>query len=725
MRSMPSSFTTPLRQILTVSLLLAFVFSGCGVYFNTFFNANKSFKQAEKTRKGNLSGSGGDADYKLAIEKTQKIVENFPKSSYYDDALYILAVSLYRTKQFNRAERRFRDLQEQFPDGKYANRIPLFLAQTKRELNEIDSAIVLFKQVASTSLDKTERAEASLELGRYYSKEKKPVEARPYLIAVRDSVGNDTQREQAQGLLADGYLASFDPNNALAAYLDIAKTSRDPEGKFRAQRKAIESAYLVRQVEFGQSILNDLIRDKANHDSVGVLRLKLAEGYEIDEEPILAREIYRDLAKDENKLIAAEANYRLGMMSQFDENDLISAKTYYEATVKLAPNSVPGQQSTKRSSDITKLQQMNKQIVLDSTASPEKINKAAKDAYDLADLFWTQFNQADSAVAELTWIIDSLPRADLAPNAMLFRAGILRETTADSLLVDSLLREVVERFPNSTSAEEARLVLGITSAPLDSLTPQYYVRQAESLYIDEGNVVAASAAYQEILTRFPDSKEVVVAEFAMIWLADQYNSPGDSSLVYAYQEYLDSFPQSDKASWIRTQLAGNLRTPQTLNQEEEQPTRNVASDSLRNQFTNEPFGEKDEGLGTGSRSVSDVEASLFVSIEGDTIIELNFPPEEFKKDFEFPLEAYVEGIREYILGFHLLLDFSGRVIQDSLRAPSSIDELNRRAEEAIESATFNATRVAQEIQRGNVRPSKINESSYWILYRWRIVVPNR
>jgi TolA-binding protein len=709
-----------------MSLLLAFISSGCGVYFNTFFNANKSFKQAEKTRKGNLAGSGGDADYKLAIEKTQKIVENFPKSSYYDDALYILAVSLYRTKQFNRAERRFRDLQEQFPDGKYANRIPLFLAQTKRELNEIDSAIVLFKRVASTSIDKTERAEASLELGRYYSKEKKPIEARPYLLAVRDSVGNDTQREQAQGLLADGYLASFDPNNALDAYLDIAKTSKDPEGKFRAQRKAIESAYLVRQVEFGQSILNDLIRDKANYDSAGVLRLKLAEGYEIDEEPVLAKEIYRDLAKDENKLIAAEANYRLGMMSQFDENDLISAKTYYEATVKLAPNSAPGQQSTKRSSDITKLQQMNKQIVLDSTASPEKINKAAKDAYDLAELFWTQFNQADSAVNELTWIIDSLPRADLAPNAMLFRAGIFRETTADSILVDSLLREVIERFPYSSSAEQARIVLGMTRATPDTLTPQYYVQQAESLYIDEADVVAAGAAYQEIVTRFPGSKEAIAAEFAMIWLTDQYASPGDSSLVYAYQEYLDSFPQSDKANWIRTQLAENLRTGQSRNEEERnQPTRVPSTDSLRSQLADEPFGEKEEGLGQGSRNVSDLEASLYVSIEGDTIIELTFPPEEFKKDFEFPVEAYVEGIREYILGFHLLLDFSGRVIKDSLRAPSAIDELNRRAEEVIETATFNATRVATEIQRGNVKPSKIDESSYWVLYRWKIVVPPR
>ncbi|NOY88732.1 MAG: hypothetical protein GXO93_04975, partial [FCB group bacterium] len=117
--------------LIIISLAISFI-GGC-VYYNTFYNARKNFNEAEKARKKSQYKNVriNVNSYKKAIEKSLKVIENYPNSKWYDDALYVLGVSYYYTKKYGSAERRFREILANYQDSKYADEAELYLAKTK------------------------------------------------------------------------------------------------------------------------------------------------------------------------------------------------------------------------------------------------------------------------------------------------------------------------------------------------------------------------------------------------------------------------------------------------------------------------------------------------------------------------------------------------------------------------------------------------------------------
>ena len=155
--------------LLAATLILG---SGCSVYFNTFFNAKKSFNAAEKASSESDRASAGAREYQAAIEKALKVVERHPNSKYYDDAVFMLGVSYFHTQQFAKAERRFRELLANYPETDFARRSKLYLAKTKLELGDIDDAMTMFGEIFDTGADRDFKADAAMGLGNFHHQEK-------------------------------------------------------------------------------------------------------------------------------------------------------------------------------------------------------------------------------------------------------------------------------------------------------------------------------------------------------------------------------------------------------------------------------------------------------------------------------------------------------------------------------------------------------------------------
>jgi len=105
--------------------------------YNTFYLAKKAFNEAESKRK-NAEKKGikfGTGRYKTAIEKTEKVIEKYPNSKYYDDALYVNGVSHYYTQDYHKASKRFRELIANFPESKFYKESQLYLAKAKLKLS--------------------------------------------------------------------------------------------------------------------------------------------------------------------------------------------------------------------------------------------------------------------------------------------------------------------------------------------------------------------------------------------------------------------------------------------------------------------------------------------------------------------------------------------------------------------------------------------------------------
>ena len=121
---------------------IALALMGCA-YFNTLYNARQKFHDAEKAtaareaqeatratqvgQSGSVAAPGGaanpststrnpqEADYEAVIEKCRTVMARYPKSRYVDDAMLLIARSLYGLERYDEATAALDSLESRFP----------------------------------------------------------------------------------------------------------------------------------------------------------------------------------------------------------------------------------------------------------------------------------------------------------------------------------------------------------------------------------------------------------------------------------------------------------------------------------------------------------------------------------------------------------------------------------------------------------------------------------
>ena len=96
------------------SLCLLLLVQGCA-YFNTFYNAQEHYKDAEKIRIenfGNQLPSRAIQEYQKAIEKSQKVLTEYGDSKYVNDALLLKGKSHFFKREYDSAKEAFDKLKE-------------------------------------------------------------------------------------------------------------------------------------------------------------------------------------------------------------------------------------------------------------------------------------------------------------------------------------------------------------------------------------------------------------------------------------------------------------------------------------------------------------------------------------------------------------------------------------------------------------------------------------
>src|SRR6266850_6112760 len=82
-------------QVLGLVILAAF--TGCA-YYNTFYLAKRNFREAERAQSKSeldVPSPAAAGMYDAAIRQCTKLLSDYPKSKYVDDAMYVMGASLY------------------------------------------------------------------------------------------------------------------------------------------------------------------------------------------------------------------------------------------------------------------------------------------------------------------------------------------------------------------------------------------------------------------------------------------------------------------------------------------------------------------------------------------------------------------------------------------------------------------------------------------------------
>jgi len=212
--------------------------SGCGLwrdfttYFNLYHNAKTLYYDAEeqilKERKDVFFISeaaipaGANQNLPKVIEKFSKLLQFHNKSSYVDDALFLIGKAFYYQKSYIKASRKFQELIATQPNSSLVIDATLWLGKSEMQMKKFDSGVKYLdeaKQMATKEENNDILSEVYIEEVRYLKFQEKYAEA---VQKLRDIVAIDLSSElSAKALYEIGELLFKkldNPGQAAEAY---------------------------------------------------------------------------------------------------------------------------------------------------------------------------------------------------------------------------------------------------------------------------------------------------------------------------------------------------------------------------------------------------------------------------------------------------------------------------------------------------------------------------
>ncbi len=573
------------RKLITVTgvAILAFLFSDCA-YFNTFYNAQQYFEQAEKLRLESVGEKpppkAVDA-YAKVIEKCKKILEKYPNSKYSAAVLLLMGKARFYRREYRLAETVFRQYQETYPE-EISYEVDYWLALCKWKLGKPQPALVDLTTLSKQDLPAALRATIYQSIAEIQLERGLTNDALTNLDASAAITHSREQRSQIYYRMAQ---LAFDQKNydlAIKTYGYLIKNSTSKKRIEEANLQIVRLHRLKGDWKTAAKKIRAMLQDETYSNIYGSLEIELVKLYQvqgkIDEALTRLESITQDYPRTE---ISAEAYYLRGEITLSEKWDLDQALKYFREVLRESRRSLYKDAANRRIKVIEAYQKAQQELritreMLLSVAAPpdtsgnDTVNTestvdtlqfrttVAKNLYQLGELEAFHFNRPDTAQHYFREIIDRFPESDLRPKAM-FTYAYLKELGGDTLTATQIRTQILELYPRSEMADYIRTSLGLR-LPQGSLQEKF--RQNEVLFTVQPQ--KALAGMKRILQL--DAQGEVAAQ-AALFLARHYDVDfyqADSALKY-YRWLQEYQPESEQAlfSAPRLQLLTTILTPAT------------------------------------------------------------------------------------------------------------------------------------------------------------------
>ncbi len=614
------------RFFLSLVSLSLFVFSGCsigsfiGAYFNTYYNAQKAFDEAEaevlsslqqqaiaRTERAYLSpfdiAPQTRTKFATVIEKCSKLLQYHPESKLVDDALLMIGKSYFYQNDLQSAERKFNELLSSYPESDLAFEAKLLLAQTHYRNSQKPTAATLAAELfeeAKTRGEDAITAEAGRLLGHIHLENKDYEEALRYFGAVAELAETADDR-------AALYRRVAEVNIHLGKYAQAAEAfarSEDAGSSYISKyRGLIGQARMLSKLgkhEESLAVLEEMVRNSNYREFFGEINLEIGNVYRDEKDYRAAEQQYRyvDTAYARSEY-AAHAYYQLGLLYETQYGNYDSARVAYDKGKLEFPQADITPEIMRRSELLGRYFTYRNEILRNDSlravilAPPDTSTREVRDttyqnttslasgktdsvvqrppavppppldsvlarlAYnksELASLFYTGLQVIDSATFWYNRLIADHPRSRYVPRALYTLAQIAQQdSTAPPAYADSLLREIVEQFPESEFASAARRSLGLPEIvrARDSVEAAY--KAAEQLMM-QGAYAAALESFKLIAERDTTSPYAARAQYAVGWIYENINAEPENSIA-SYRRLVQRFPGSPYTSVVQPKLA--------------------------------------------------------------------------------------------------------------------------------------------------------------------------
>lgn len=298
------------------------------------------------------------------------------------------------------------------------------------------------------------------------------------------------------------------------------------------------------------------------------------------------------------------------------------------------------------------------------------ISTAAETQMQLAELYRFDLGYPDSALVEYAGIAERYRGTPYGAQALLAAADIYESEFADSSAARERLRQILGDYPYSDYAGDAIVRLGLKGTDADTAHPAKAYGAAEDLYLVENRPGDAIDAFRAFVEKYPYSRLVPRAEYAIAVLTDRYFPREDSSVIWAYQEITATYAQTELAAAAAQRLTPTVPRPRPRSA---------------------PAPKKEElALTPGSGAApSDTAASTATELP-------RAPRPKFAGQVEFPSADVGVITREVVVVYRIVIDYSGRISEYELIQKSPSEDLDEATRRAIMQTTFDPDSIPVE-----------------------------
>jgi TolA-binding protein len=490
-----------LRRVFLL-LVLAALASSCA-YYNTFYLARKYYfigtaglPYPVDKRDANLA-----TNFTKAIEFSKKVMANYPKSKWVDDAYLLWARSLLGRDDPLQTVSMLQVFPVRFPDSKLKTEAVFYLGvgyRQSRRNGEAEATLAQFLELAPrndlapyawleraralTALDHDSAAAycASQVLERFPGSKLGPQALAARAQALLD--GGDYARARADYRTIG--LSALDDDERLTFLFreaDCLEAARDYDAVMGLLKEALthERPPVVTETATGPVAY----QPTPGGDRYGRIMIRIGTVHLMAERQKEALDSYREIVRLYPKSqLSAEAQYRVGYALETAGDDFERARSEYARVKDEFPNSAFSTQAQSRLTNLDRVMQFH-------STSGDTLQKRAEAGFLLAELYLFQLAKPERALDEYRKVSADCAGTTWAAKALTAEAWVLNRKLGRRAEADSLLWIVVRQYPATESQLAARdyleqdgvtvpdslirLPLPVAPAPADSvrLTP--------------------------------------------------------------------------------------------------------------------------------------------------------------------------------------------------------------------------------------------------------------
>ncbi|HPR17019.1 MAG TPA: tetratricopeptide repeat protein [Candidatus Cloacimonadota bacterium] len=531
-----------MKKFAVLIALILFSMEGC-VYYNTFFNAERYFEEAQEMALNDEGYPSNAAiqNYNKTIKKCGIVLTEYKDSEYSDDALFLMGrCFFYIGRNYTQAIKNFDDLIEFYPDSKFVPKAKIYIARCNYQFGQKQKAFDLLQEFLQEPLYSDEHPQALQLLADYHLADMNFVEADYYLQRIIEKYPKSDQYENAFFLKGKAQYEAGNYAASIEVFNSLLKSRVQRNMKLDARYYIALNYILLEDYEkaykYSLSLLKDDYREN-NISKIQLLKARSMSGLEDNEAAIPLFELI--MTDNKRTQLSAEAAYFLGDLYFSNLHDYEKAIEYFNKVNTENNKSKYVEKAVTRSAVASQIIQFNNP---DTSLNTKEL---VSQQFKLAEYYIEELNMPDSALFVYDYIIkhkdllvakldslqirlnyeknllDSLNLVAEATPSEMEDAEIISESVnieKDKAIDDSLWAEV--ELPDSIELVQVT----------DSMNSPFEIPAEEKK--DESIASASADSLETTIVTVADSTQVIAPS-----LQEKLNQ--QNSIVASLQQYID------------------------------------------------------------------------------------------------------------------------------------------------------------------------------------------